>query len=538
MTTLLDSYGQPLLDSFSSAGSIVPKLAARALRKLGLAIVADASRPDGGPTLSTADIVRRVVHALGIPVVAADRPAELGTTTEADSAARALRLLGVNPIAGVSVEGLGITPGEVATRALRMVGVNPADLPVVASGIVWTYQQVATEALRRLSVVDSIEFPVPPDQLEAEKHALATHDMLSGMAYVDWSASTIPNSVAEAYIALTANILGPMFGKVSAADVGAAAQEMVRQQALAGQVAQNRALARVSTVHERLRSEGLADWTIDQIHAAVGDAYVVLVAIQIAPIHGKQIDPQAEAAAMAQVRRFVLSGPRGQTLAVDAVRSAHDSLVRAGVVSWTTQSIPVGVVNDYAMLAAAVLAPTYGREQADAFPAIAEKLRRQAEIAQAETRAGEKVQSVYSELNAMGVVDWPYGAVPAAVADAIASMAVALMRADEGKADPAAMEAGFQRVRQVAMAGPAGQRIAEQKVRAVHYSLEARGKTRWSLLDIPRFAEEPYVFLAASLLAPEVGMKADPVWAIGAEMELNRAIALPSLGGPVVGVYF
>jgi hypothetical protein len=81
------------------------------------------------------------------------------------------------------------------------------------------------------------------------------------------------------------------------------------------------------------------------------------------------------------------------------------------------------------------------------------------------------------------------------------------------------------------------QMLAEQKVRAVHYSLEARGRVRWTLSSIPDFAEEPYTLLAAMLMAPEVGAKADPSWAL-AEQDLIRIVSLGSEREPIRATYF
>ena len=535
---LYDSDGPPLGTSPKDwTSSKVPKLASGALRKLGVTIVANGDRQADGPTLKIEDIVDRVVYALGIPVAAKDRSKPLGVVNDAEVAKRALRSLGVNPIAALTVAGT-VTRAEIAKRALVTFQVNVADLPAEGTGKTWTYQQIGVEALRRLSVIDSREAPSAEDTLESETHAQAMHDMLAGLDYVDWTADAIPNSVVEAYIALTANIMAPHFGRTSQSDIGAAAQDMVRRQALSGQVAQDRTVARVQAVHESLVAEGLADWGADAVPEAVADAYVMMVAAAVAPIYGKPMDGQATAAAVAQIRRVVLSGPRGQQLAVDKVRSADDSLASTGVVSWPVTAIPIAFADDYAALASSMLAPMYGQKSEDVWPTVREKLRLAADVKQKEQRAGEKVRSVYDELNAMGVITWDYDHVPGYMADAIVSMAVALMRGDEGKLDPAAVANGYQRVRQIAMRGPLGQALAEQKVRAVHYDLEARGKTRWTLVDIPRWAEEPYEFLAAALLAPEFEIKADPTWGIMAEMSLARATALPSTRQPVRGVYF
>lgn len=88
------------------------------------------------------------------------------------------------------------------------------------------------------------------------------------------------------------------------------------------------------------------------------------------------------------------------------------------------------------------------------------------------------------------------------------------------------------------MGGAAGQALAEQKIRAVHATMDARGKTRWSLYDLPDYAEEPYVLLAAVLLAPEVDVQANPAWQMQAEADLARIVSMPTAGRPVQACYF
>jgi hypothetical protein len=80
--------------------------------------------------------------------------------------------------------------------------------------------------------------------------------------------------------------------------------------------------------------------------------------------------------------------------------------------------------------------------------------------------------------------------------------------------------------------------MAEEKVSAVHASFAARGLTRWQLVDIPVYIEEPYVLCAAELLAPEVGQP--PVQGLFAagERQIRQVIALPTARAPVMAVYY
>lgn len=610
------------------------------LRKLGIALVADADRPSAGSTMTRAAVAAEVMRQLGVPVPESQRPAELGTVDKTELGRRTLRALGVNPIAGTSsvatvnlntigkqvLQGLGINPAagaashvtvsvtQIALRALRDIGVNPADAGAPGSGISWTYQQLATAALRRLAVVDADETPSSADQAYAEARAIAVHDMLVSLQYATWIPSAIPDAVSEAFIVLTANLLAPAFGKASSADVAAAAQEMVRKQALEGIYAQGRAENAVASVHDMLAGEGLTDWSVLSIPNEVSESYIALTAMRLAPIFGKQVPADSDTAAMAKIRRVVLSGSRGQSLAEarvtqiheelvadgfaewtlnavpsaaadaytelatqalapvygrkgdeaareaawgrlrkiamsgargqaraeEAVSAIHDDMNALGLIAWSVMAVPIAHAGDYVEAAAIRLAPAYGGKDApEAYAATVERMRTKARIRGLQQRATDRVAAVGEELNALGMTDWQPDAIPAAVGEAYASMAAMLMQAENGKPlNPAEYAAWQARIRMVAMGGPAGQKLAEQKVRAVHYDWEARGKARWTLFDIPRYAEEPYVLLAAVLLAPECGVKADPAWTMGAEMALVRATALPSTREPVRAVYF
>jgi hypothetical protein len=424
----------------------VAQLGARALRKLGIAIVADASRPAEGAVVAAADVAARVLLELGIPVPEANRTASAGTITQA----------------------------EIASRALRAVNIDPAPLTEgIASGLTYDSPTIATSALLKLGVIASDEVPSPTDQAEALSRVTGVHDLLVGLDYVTWPMSSIPANVAEFYIIMAANLLAPQFGKPAAMDAFNAAQAGIRMQALSGTFGQTLALAKVQEVHETLNDSGLLSFPITAIPLGQAESYVRMTAVLLAPVMGYQQDAQSR-----QVERA----------------------------AWDAAIVDV---------------------------------RRQAVIAGAQARALAKVQAVQAELNDLGLVTWTADAIPASLADAMASMAAMQMGPEFGKEfDPKMYAFNQDRVRRVSMGGPAGQALAEQKVRAVHYSLDARGRTRWTLYDLPEWAEEPYVLMAATLLAPECGAKADPTWYAAADMDLMRIVSLPSEREPVRAVYF
>lgn len=81
-------------------------------------------------------------------------------------------------------------------------------------------------------------------------------------------------------------------------------------------------------------------------------------------------------------------------------------------------------------------------------------------------------------------------------------------------------------------ASPEDQDLAEQKVNAVHASLGARGLLRWTLSDIPAWAEEPLVQMTVSLLMKPFGMPADEGAWVSGEAEIRRCIQVDWNGGP------
>lgn len=533
----------------TGVAATVAQLGARALRKLGVSVVAygDAKRPGAGPTMTASEVAGLAVRQLGIVVPETDRPALTVTVTPDDMAARALRAVGVNPIAGGTAAAGTATVADIAARAQRLVGVNPADLGAAGTGGTSTRALLGTRTLLKLGVIASDETPLAPDQAEAESKVAGVHDQLVALDYVAWTVDAVPDRAAEWYIVLAANLLAAEFGKPSSAESYETALQMLRMQALSGATSQARAEAKVATVHNDLAAAGLVDWDLQTIPLALAEAYAAMVAQLLAPVFGKPQDMEAYGAAEAKVRRAALSGARGQALALSKVEAVHNALVAAGLVSWELDATPQAFAEDVVTMAATLVAPVMGKSQAPAdrqadqaaWEAAEGRIRRAALIATAQDRAAAKVRAAFGELTALGLVDYDIFSIPGAVADAMAGLAAAELGPDFGKEEtPDALAARWMRIKRMAMSGAAGQALAEQKVRAVHYSLEARGRTRWSLFDLPPFAEEAYVLMAAALLAPEVEMKADPAWGPGGERNLIEINSVPTNYLPVRASYF
>ena len=138
----------------------IADLGARALRRLGVAAVADADQPSLTATTTQADIATRALQGLGIIVPASARPA-VGPAAAAAIATRALQNLGiVVPAGDRPVNTATITVTELATRALRAM-----DIPVPAAErpgtpTIVTVAAIATNALMRLGVMASDESPI------------------------------------------------------------------------------------------------------------------------------------------------------------------------------------------------------------------------------------------------------------------------------------------------------------------------------------------------------------------------------------------
>jgi hypothetical protein len=636
----------------------VPLLGARALRKIGVTMVADANRPGAAPAQTAAQIADDMLRQMGIIVPEASRPGAVGTIGQTEIAARALRAVGANPagvvggiqsnvtmtvfdVAAIALRHFGIpivtssqpapvgtvTRTQIAGRALQAVGSNPEPPPfIVGTGITWAITDIGLATLLKLTVIASDETPSTSDLAYANQAASAVHDILQAADFVTWAPTAIPNAAFEWYVGMTAVLIAPAFGKPSSPEGFTVSEAMIRGLALSGANGQALAELRVAAVHEELNALGLVSWSVDLVPVAhveqytrmtvallmpiykpetaqdeaasmaqytadiaairqagvvanlvtqgdarstalhdmlVADAYVtwtnalipdqagefyviMLVQLLSPQLSGKPADMDVFNAAKASIREMAISGTFGQALAEAKVIAVHEELNALALVSWAINAIPTSWADWYVDLAVTKLWSIYKTETTEdrkanieADLAVMSAMKRAAFVVGALARAEVRVGLVHEELNAIGLVTWTSNTIPVAASDCYMAMASSKMEAEGGAAlTDAQYAAQVQRVRMIAMGGPAGQALAEQKVRAVHYSLEARGRVRWTLYDIPDFAEEDYVFMAATLLAPECGVKPDPTWDMRAERDLMRIVSIPTNGDPVRADYF
>jgi len=119
------------------------------------------------------------------------------------------------------------------------------------------------------------------------------------------------------------------------------------------------ALAKVNAVHDSLVAQANVRWTIDAVPQAVSEEYSKLAAVVMASSFGKAADPQMIPQLEERIRKvaMVMQAPDEAT---QAVMSVHTGLAALGQVRWTVWDIPSAAEAPYTILAAALLAPTFG----------------------------------------------------------------------------------------------------------------------------------------------------------------------------------
>lgn len=79
---------------------------------------------------------------------------------------------------------------------------------------------------------------------------------------------------------------------------------------------------------------------------------------------------------------------------------------------------------------------------------------------------------------------------------------------------------------------------ALEGLRSAHQTVRNRRLARWTENDIPAAAEEPYVLLAATLIAPEFGREVGTIWWVHAMGEISAAASIGPSQGPIPAEYF
>lgn len=532
--------------------STVAQLAERVVRKLGLAVVVEADRPASGSPLTAAEIAARALRAVGENAVASgSATAPGGTTTPGAIANRVLQKLGLDPVV-VGSKPTTATVNSVAglaERVLRQMGVNQigtaSDAPLYGT---CNMNEIAWRVLRRLAIIDAFE-PIPPaEEAQAVEKAEATMQSLYALGIIADPLDMVLEAHAEYVVILAANLLAPSYGLAQDPVTTSKAMDTLRLIALSKDKGQVLAEIEVNAAHQALVSLGYVSTTIAAgIPEAVGTQIVIMAAARLGPAYGKPADDAAWEGAVQVMRRYVMSGPVGLGLAQERVVSVHEMLAGMSLVTWDSAAIPDYAEEAYVDMAADMLAPLLGLpgDQAAYDGAMASIRRFSVAGAAGQTLAEARVVEVHEALNGAGLVEWPVTAVPLTEVEAYVAMTASLLAPIYNVGQDAAgrevwastWRSSFASVRRSAIVRRAPE-LASQKIMAVHQAYAARGRVRWTIWDIPVYVEEPYVLLAASIMAPECDVKADPSWAVQGDQLISQFIALGSSGERVAAEYF
>jgi hypothetical protein len=230
-----------------------------------------------------------------------------------------------------------------------------------------------------------------------------------------------------------------------------------------------------------------------------------------------------------------------QALALAKLQEVHDALVAQGAVAWASTAILQAAAEEYIKLTALWMASSFGKtgDPAQIAPLEA-RVKRVSLLAQSQALAEARVNAIHDALVGNAHVSWAVTAIPQAVSDdyvALTRFEMAPVFGVDLQAPPGLVQSLEARVRRFSLVQRAPD-LATEAVTAVHADLAARGKVRWTALDIPLAAEQPYVLLAAFKLAPEFAVQPNPNDYTLAEKSIARLVALPTSGERVRADYF
>lgn len=302
-------------------------LGERALRRLGVAVVPVADRPALSTTVPAATIATNALIELGVIATSQVPPTQAAIVSVNTIATNALVKLGV-----ISAEETPTT----ADLALATAAVDAVHNALIAQGAAdWTEAQISTAVAEEYAqlaaqhlaaafgkqgnpqLVQMLEERVAGVSRVTRAQALAlakvgaVHDSMVGQAFVRWDINSIPQAVSEEYTKLTALDSASSFGKQADPQLVKLLEGRVRQIAIVMQ-APDEATDAVQQIHNDLAMRGLARWTVFDIPDAVGEAYVVLAADNLAPAFGMDTDPRDTQQAMISIYRYIALPSSGE----------------------------------------------------------------------------------------------------------------------------------------------------------------------------------------------------------------------------------
>lgn len=372
----------------------VGTIAERALRRLNVAVVAVADRPDATAVVTVQAIADAALQALGATVPAGQQPPLTAIVTMQDIADAALQALGVT--------------------------VPAADQPALS--VVIAVDTIATAALTELGVIAADETPATSDMTLARAKVNAVHDDMVAQGLVSWASTAIPQAVSEEYTKLTAAMAASSFGKTVDPAIVAMLEGRVRKYSQVNE-AGDVALARVASVHDSLVAQANVSWTSAAIPQAMFDEYAALTTAQLAPIFGTAVDPATIPPIEMRIRKFA-QVTQGRLAATQAVLSVHDGLVTQAFVTWASSAIPQALFDEYRQLTAIQLAPVFGVavDPATAVPQEA-SVRRYQVVLDAPDAAQNAVMDIHNDLSMRGMARWSVFDIPDSAADAYEQLA-------------------------------------------------------------------------------------------------------------------
>ncbi len=158
-------------------------------------------------------------------------------------------------------------------------------------------------------------------------------------------------------------------------------------------------------------------------------------------------------------------GTLDAALALAKVSAVHDALVAQGVVSWTLDTVPNAVSEEYTKLCANVMASAFGKAAGDIqmHAALEARVRKVALIMGAPDLATDAVLGVHQDLTARGLARWSSFDIPDPAADCMVVLAANVLAPQFGqKGDPRDDAAAMRSLAQYIALPTSGERVSAE----------------------------------------------------------------------------
>jgi len=226
-------------------------------------------------------------------------------------------------------------------------------------------------------------------------------------------------------------------------------------------------------------------------------------------------------------------------LAVQQVQAVHALMQAEGLTPFTDTTIPRYVSELYALMAAFMLASSFGRPVDVAGYEFARKELRSTLLGgpNAQAIAEREVAATSATLAQRGLAWWTDNAIPPAAAAEVVILTAARLAPTFGQPMDAATADGAEaRIRQLGMVRGALQR-AKDAVAGAQAELAASGLAPWGLDAIPAGAAEAMEALATQAVAADFGKASDPAAMEAAYARLRRQVYSGPIGQKIAEEY-